>query len=293
MSICLRDLSARYLAERQASGTLAKVSVPTVKWTLRDFCRYVGDTPPGLLRPTHVEGYLASITVSRSTARQRFCTLRQFGRWLVRQGVVAGDPTADLQAPRQPRAVPRALRAEVVDQLVAGLPDDRARLIVLLEVQEGLRACEVARAEVGDVDFAEQTLLVRGKGNRERILPLSTQTWQALDEYLAGRPLKSGPLIRSYSEPWKGISADHICHLVQRWIRRAGADGGGHRLRHTMATTLLREVGADVRDVQLALGHATLTSTSIYLPFSDARRLRPLMDGRYYGRRCSAAPEQA
>lgn len=163
-------------------------------------------------------------------------------------------------------------------------PDDRARLIILLEVQEGLRACEVARIEVGDIDFTERTILVRGKGNRERLLPLSAQTWAALEDYLGGRPMKTGPLIRSYNDPKAGISSAHVQHLVQGWLRRVGiSSGGGHGLRHTMATTLLREQGADIRDVQMALGHATLQSTSIYLPFSDARRLRGVMDGRWYG----------
>lgn len=105
-----------------------------------------------------------------------------------------------------------------------------------------------------------------------------------LDAYLAERPAKAGPLVRSYSEPWKGISPAHVQHLVQGWLRLVGIrSGGGHGLRHTMATTLLREKGADIRDVQLALGHAQLTSTQIYLPFSDAHRLRSVMDGRWYG----------
>lgn len=272
-----------YLAERVAAGELSKVSLATVKWTLRDFARFTADIATADLRARHVEAYLASITVARSTARQRFCHIRQFCRWLVRHDHLETDPTADLKAPRQPRAVPRAFRADLVDRIVAGVPDGRARLIVLLEVQEGLRACEVARAEVGDVDFAEQTLLVRGKGAKERILPLSEQTWAALEVYLAERRIRSGPLIRSQSEPWKGISAEHVAHLVQGWIRSVGGTGGGHRLRHTMATTLLRQEGADVRDVQVALGHANLTSTSIYLPFSDARRLRGVMGGRWYG----------
>lgn len=289
MSNCTTgQLAATYLAERIALGELSKATVPTVKWTLRHFAAFVGDLDPAELGREHVEGYLASISVARSTQRQRFCQLRQFCRWLVRRHHVAVDPMAELKAPRQPRAVPRAYRAETVDRLVCACPDVRARLIVLLEVQEGLRACEVARAEVGDIDFAERTMLIRGKGRRERILPLSGQTWEALEDYLAERPLKAGALIRSKSEPWKGISPEHVAHLVQAWLRIVGTRGGGHRLRHTMATTLLREQGADVRDVQLALGHATLTSTSIYLPFSDARRLRTLMDGRRYGRPSTA-----
>lgn len=275
----------QYIEARLATGELSPRTSPTVSWTLRDFTTFHGEVDPGDLRDIHIEEYLASIRVARSTARQRFCQIRMFCRWLVRHGHLAADPTVNLKAPRQPRSVPRAYNADVVDRLLKGCPDCRARLIVLLEVQEGLRACEVSRLEVGDIDFDEHTSLIRGKGNRERILPLSTQTWNALEAYLEERPLKSGALIRSQSEPWKGISADHVAHLVQGWLKQIGVRGGGHRLRHTMATTLLRDGGADVRDVQVALGHASLSSTSVYLPFSDARRLRQVMDGRWYGGR--------
>lgn len=284
MSSDLSKLARTYLRERKAAGELSTATIPTVKWTLRDFAGFVDGVPLAELDGRHVEEYLASISVARSTARQRFSQIRQFSRWLVRRGYLAVDITADLRAPRQPRAVPRGYQRAVVDGLLAIAPDERARLIILLEVQEGLRACEVARVEVGDVDFTERTILVRGKGNRERLLPVSAQTWAALEDYLAGRPLKAGPLIRSYNQPWAGISSAHVQHLVQGWLRLVGIrSGGGHGLRHTMATTLLRESGADIRDVQLALGHATLQSTSIYLPFSDARRLRGVMDGRWYG----------
>ena len=285
MSSELSKLARSYLRERKAAGELSPATIPTVKWTLRDFAYFVDGVPLAELEGRHVEEYMASISVARSTARQRFSQIRQFSRWLTRRGYLAADITAELRAPRQPRAVPRGYQRAVVDGLLAIAPDERARLIILLEVQEGLRACEVARIEVGDVDFTERTIVVRGKGDRERLLPVSAQTWAALDDYLGGRSVKAGPLIRSYNQPWTGISSAHIQHLVQGWLRIVGIrSGGGHGLRHTMATTLLRESGADIRDVQLALGHATLQSTSIYLPFSDARRLRGVMDGRWYGR---------
>jgi site-specific recombinase XerD len=74
-----------------------------------------------------------------------------------------------------------------------------------------------------------------------------------------------------------------MSHMMGRWLRAAGvARGGGHGLRHTMATQLLRS-GADIRDVQSALGHVSLSSTSVYLPFSDVKRLRGVMGGRWYG----------
>lgn len=283
--LTLPQLARLYVEERVGAGELSPSTVPSVKWTLRDFCGFVGPIEPGALTPEHVEKYLAAISVARSTGRQRFCHLRQWSRWLVRRDHMAADITADLKAPRQPRAVPRAYCRDVVDRLLVAAPDARGRLIVLLEVQEGLRACEVARVELGDIDFGEMTLLVRGKGARERLLPLSAQTWAALQAYLGERGMRTGYLIRSYNEPSEGITAAHVQHLVQGWLRLVGVrSGGGHGLRHTMATTLLREQQADIRDVQLALGHAQLTSTQVYLPFSDARRLRKVMDGRWYGR---------
>lgn len=279
------QLARAYLRERIAAGELSPATIPTVKWTLRDFGAFLAGVALEELTGRHVEEYFASISVARSTARQRFCQIRQFSRWLVRRGYLAADITADLRAPRQPRPVPRGYRRDVVDGLLAVAPDVRARLIILLEVQEGLRACEVARIELGDLDFEERTILVHGKGAKERLLPVSGQTWEALEGYLVERGTKAGHLIRSYSEPWKGISSAHVQHLVQNWLRLVGVrSGGGHGLRHTMATTLLRDQGADIRDVQLALGHSNLTSTSVYLPFSDARRLRLVMDGRRYGR---------
>jgi site-specific recombinase XerD len=290
----IQDLARQYLRERISAGELSPSTIPTVKWTLRDFGYFVAAVPVGELGARHVEEYLASINVRRSTARQRFCHLRQFSRWLVRRGHLAVDITADLRAPRQPRAIPRGYQRCVVDRLLAAAPDARARLIVLLEVQEGLRACEVARLELGDIDFAEHAVVVRGKGARERLLPVSDQTWRALEDYLSELPAKAGPLVRSYTEPWKGISAAHVQHLVQGWLRLVGVrSGGGHGLRHTMATTLLREGGADVRDVQLALGHANLSSTSVYLPFCDTRRLRRVMDGRWYGPGSSEGPDRS
>ncbi|MCA1842313.1 MAG: tyrosine-type recombinase/integrase [Actinobacteria bacterium] len=284
MHTSLYQLVPIYLTERRSARTLASSSIPAVRSDLRIFATYIDPLVLSKLRAADVERFMAAHPLAQSTARKRFCNVREFCRWLVRRNFLKVDPTAGLEPPRQPKAVPRGYTREIVDRLLSIAPDHRARLIVLLEVQEGLRACEVARVELGDIDFAEGTMLVHGKGSKDRLLPISEQTWAALETYLAGQPARTGPLIRSYSEPWKGISAEHVAHLVQRWLRTAGVPrGGGHGLRHTMATTLLRDTGADIRDVQLALGHTCLSSTSVYLPFSDAKRLRTIMNGRWYG----------
>lgn len=278
----LSQLVYVYTRERAAAGELCPVTIPSVRHTLLRFADHA-DVAAHQLEAIHVERFLAGCPAARSTARQRFSTIRVFCQWLVRRGHLDFDPTAELKAPRQPRPVPRAYSTDVVQRLLDVCPDRRGRLICLLEVQEGLRACEVARIEVGDIDFADREIRIQGKGSRERILPLSDETWGALEGYLRDHPAHAGPLVRSYTNPANGLCAAYIVHMMGRWLRDAGiAQGGGHGLRHTMATQLLRG-GADIRDVQNALGHASLSSTSVYLPFSDAKRLRGVMGGRWYG----------
>lgn len=278
----LPHLVRLYVRDRQASGEHVRRTSECVRHTLLRFADHAA-CPPGSLTTDHVEAFMRARPLARSTARQQFSRVRQFCRWLVRHGYLDQDPTAELRAPKQPRSVPRGYTAEQVRSLLGVCPDWRARLICLLEVQEGLRAVEVSRLELGDISFGYREARVVGKGGHERVLPLSDETWEALHGYLSHHPTGPGPLIRSYTDPRAGLSAEYVAHLVAGWLRLAGVPrGGGHGLRHTMATELLRG-GADVRDIQSALGHAMLASTAIYLPFSDAKRLRAIMGGRRYG----------
>ena len=148
-------------------------------------------------------------------------------------------------------------------------------------MQEGLRACEVSRLRLEDVDVRERCVLVRGKGGHERVLPLSDETWRALTAYLAEWPASTGPLVRSYNEPSRALTAPYIVICVGRWMRHAGVPASGHALRHTAASDMLR-AGAHVVDVQAALGHANVATTSRYLPLV-VDGLRQAMGGRRYG----------
>jgi site-specific recombinase XerD len=154
--------------------------------------------------------------------------------------------------------------------------------MLLLMCQEGLRCCEVASHELGDVDFDERLMLIRGKGGHQRILPLTDETWGAIAEYLTDHPAHAGPLIRSYNDPYRPIDASYVSTLVARWIRAAGVEATAHALRHTAATDMLRS-GAHLRDVQAALGHVSLSTTQRYLPWVVGD-LRTAMAGRRYGR---------
>jgi integrase/recombinase XerD len=283
----LPHLVSRYLAERRARGELARTSLLTIKYTLAGFVRVAGEaTPPSKIRAGHVEEWLGHVPMAAATARARLSQVRSFCRWCVRKGYMPRDPTLEVKGPKPPRYVPRSLRLVQVEASLEAAPDRRATLMMLLMVQEGLRACEVAGLELGDIDPAERLMLIRGKGGHERVLPISDETWTAMEEYLAERPATAGPLVRSYNHPSRAITASWVSRLTSVWMHSAGVDDSGHSLRHTAATDMLR-AGANIRDVQAVLGHASIATTGRYLGWSMVD-LRKATAGRRY-RKGSAA----
>lgn len=276
-------LALRYVDERARRSEIRGETVRTYRLTLGTFVDVVGwDLSPNRLRQAHVERWLERKPLSLATKRSQLSIVRTFCRWLVRRGFATRDATLDITGPRQPRYVPRGVTHTAVGDTLAGCPDARAELVVCLEVQEGLRACEVCNLEVGDIDPDERVMMVRGKGGHERVLPIDTETWAAIGRYLAEHPASAGPLIRSYNHPTKGLTPHYVSRLVSQWMHAAGVGASGHALRHTAATDMLRS-GAHVRDVQAALGHTSLATTQRYMPWLVGD-LRTAMGGRTYRR---------
>jgi site-specific recombinase XerD len=276
-----------YVRERLRLHEVVPLTARNERSILSRFATAVGARPVANLSRADVERWLASRhKKAAATRRGELAEVRAFCRWLVRRGHVRKDPTAEIPAVRVPRYLPRAMPPEKVARLLQTAPDARGVLIVLLMVQEGLRCAEVARLEVGDVDGENRTARIVGKGGHERFLPLSDETWAAMQTYLAEHPATSGPLVRSYRVEWRALTADTISGMVGSWCSEAGIkrrrrDGvSAHALRHTAATDMLR-AGAHLRDVQHALGHAHLATTETYLPLV-VHDLRQAMSGRRY-----------
>lgn len=284
MTATVPDLVAAYVAERIDDG-LADSTAARFTTRLTAWHRHAG--APSRWTADTVSAWAYDPALAPATRRSYAKHLRSYMAWLVRRGDLADDLTDDVARVRVPKPNPRDLTVAQVRDLVAVLPDDRARLIVLVMAQAGLRAGDLARARVDDVDVDRRTLAVRGKGGQGEVthwVPLPAEAWGYVERRLA-RP-ELGPWLvcserfRQGPEP---MTANHLSRLVARWLRAAGITGAGissHSLRHSCAQHML-DAGADIRQVQHALGHSSVTITEQYLR-RQPPGLRDAMEGRTY-----------
>jgi site-specific recombinase XerD len=273
-----------HVREAELRKEMAHSSARTHRYELHRFARAVGfDRPVNKITRRHIERYLeeSGRTVSATTVRARLSHIRTFFDWAVERRLVKSNPTTGIPNAKVPRRLPRALPAAEVAKAYAACRGSRERLMVALAVQCGLRVAEIASLQIGDVDFRTRSLTVVGKGDKERALPVPSEAWAAVTAYLEEVHARSGPLIRSERCEHEGLSAERVSALLSRLMRDAGLKESGHALRHTFATDVLRG-GANVREVQLALGHACLSTTQIYLGRVSVEELREAMEGRRY-----------
>jgi len=240
------------------------------------------------IRRDDIVDFLASLyrqkLDSRSVARH-LVTVRNFFRFAVAEGAVPADPTLTLESPKIRRSLPGYLRLEEVDRLLEQ-PDlrtpfgvrDKAMLEVLYST--GLRVSELIGLRVGDLEMKMGCLRCIGKGDKERLVPVGRKAIEAVQNYLSeARPFllrKRGP---GPTTPYLFInrlggklSRVGVWKILSDYGRRAGLRGRltPHKLRHSFATHLL-ERGADLRSVQLMLGHADISTTQIYTHVVEER----------------------
>lgn len=210
-----------------------------------------------------------------SSAARTVVAARGFHKFTVRDGMTATDPSAAVRPPRGPKRLPKALALSDVEAILAATGDGETVLSLrdkaLLEVLygTGARISEAVGLDVDDVDLVDGTVLLRGKGGKQRIVPVGSFARQAVDNYLVrGRPTlvaaASGPALFLNARGGR-LSRQSAWNLLIKTAAAAGvtADVSPHTLRHSFATHML-EGGADVRVVQELLGHASVTTTQIY-----------------------------
>ena len=214
--------------------------------------------------------HMASQGWRTNTLRRRLVELGRFCAWLVDRGYIKRNPARNLSVPKRERHLPRVVEWHQAEAAVAGEPNPRDRAILALLAFAGLRRGEVMAASVGDYSRVSRCLRVRGKGSKDRVVPLHVVAIAALDAYLAARePLRpSDPLFVSSRGR---IGKKPIIAAVVRAARRLGIPLHPHLFRHSFATELLNR-RADLRVIQTLLEHESLETTEVYTHVSPTRR---------------------
>ena len=274
-------LIAQFLDAIWAENGLAKPTLASYRRDLEGLARWRSQSSGDLwqLDRQALFDYLAWRTREhgyspRSNARL-LSSLRAFYAWVLRRGLRSDDPTALLDPPKLPRSLPKALAESQVEALLQAPQVDsplglRDRAMLELMYAAGLRVSELVDLPANAVNLRQGVVRVTGKGSKERLVPLGEESQHWLEKYLAqARPQLAGK--RNVAALFVGVSGQapsrqEFWGLVKRYAAVAGIDPAKvspHGLRHSFATHLLNR-GADLRALQMLLGHSSLSTTQIY-----------------------------
>ena len=273
-------------AERNAArNTLAAYRSDLVDFS--GFAARRGEPPAGA-RVETVRAYLGALSaagLSARTAARRLSALRRFHRFLLREGVRADDPTETLDAPKLPQLLPKYLAEQEVDALLAAAaarpPGQAEVMVAALEIlyATGLRVSELLGLPRTALAGDALVLMVRGKGGKERLVPLSDAARDAAAALASGR---KGRWLFPGRDPGKALTRQGFALGLKLVALDAGLDPARvspHVLRHSFASHMLAR-GADLRSLQLLLGHADIATTEIYTHVL-AERLQRLVEAHH------------
>ncbi|HEY7892148.1 MAG TPA: site-specific tyrosine recombinase XerD [Solirubrobacteraceae bacterium] len=284
-------LRSDFLAYLELERGLSRNTLAAYRSDLLQFASFMADRGRDVLEASHSDlaAFLAKLasggedgrSVSAATLGRKVACLRSFYRHLRREELIGHDPAADLRGPRKTQRLPKVLsRDEVMRLLEQPSGTDpgalRDRALVELMYACGLRASEAVDLDVADIDLEEGLLRARGKGSKERLVPVGRHALAAVDTYLRrGRPLLVGNQAHSrlfVNRRGGALTRQGLYKIIQGYARRAGLQEkmSPHTLRHTFATHLLAG-GCDLRSLQEMLGHTDLATTQIYTHLSADR----------------------
>ena len=254
-------------------------------------------TLTGLILAADVERIRSFLTwmserdYSSATMARKIATLRSFHKWLEKSTFIDTNPMLAIRTPKQSKRLPKAISVEQIEQLLSA-PDNqtllgaRDRAILETLYSTGIRVSEVVGINRGDLDESGEAVLIRGKGRRERLVPLGSHALAALRHYiamhdseLAAAGLTTESVQALFINKHGGrLSSRSVRRKVTKYLEQVGLDPdiSPHTIRHSFATHLL-DNGADLRSVQELLGHQSLSSTQVYTHVS-ARRSRGAYD---------------
>jgi len=276
----------------------AKNTIESYRRDLLDFQDFskARRRPPEKADAKIIRGYLKKLSgygMAASTSARRLSALRQFFRFLHAEGYRQDDPTAAIDSPRQGRSLPKYLSEEEVETLLNAAANragpEGKRLVALLEIlyATGLRVSELVGLPLSALSRDGRMLIVRGKGGKERMVPLSEPASEAVEHYRdvregflpKGRSSASGSWLFPSRSKQGFLTRARFAQLLKELAQDVGIDRrrvSPHVLRHSFASHLLAH-GADLRSLQQMLGHADIATTQIYTHVLD-ERLKRLVD---------------
>jgi site-specific recombinase XerD len=281
----------RFLEYQRSYRSHSPLTIATYRCDLGQFCQWLKGRVRHLPEPSAVTRELVmqwTVTLAgraSATVCRKVSVLCSFFSFLVDLGELDSNPARRIPLPKPAGRIPNAISEEDAQQLIGAAESPFERAMLLLMLTAGLRRSEVGAIRLEDVNLENQALLVRGKGAKQRMVPLMPQTAEAIRNYLAARPEVDQPHATSRSSEaatlrstslflspqGRRLANDFLNRTLRRILARAGLAKRitPHMLRHTFATHLVRN-GVDVRTVQELLGHADLETTANYL-HSDTR----------------------
>jgi integrase/recombinase XerD len=247
---------------------LARNTIASYRADLQQLATFLKTTPLEKADEAHLFAFLGSRKGRASSAARRVSTLKRFYQYCLRERRIAADPTLKLDPPKRTPRFPKTLSEADVEALLAA-PDtttllglrDRAMLELLYAT--GLRVSELVAVKTFEVNLDAGVVRVMGKGSKERLVPLGEEAVEWISSYAKARNGKSDALF--LTSRGAGMTRQAFWHLIRRYGARAipGKKLSPHVLRHAFATHLINH-GADLRVVQLLLGHADISTTQIY-----------------------------
>ncbi len=220
--------------------------------------------------------------MKRTTIRLKFAAIRSFYKYMVLRRGLVSSPVAAIRMPKLERGLPVVLTLKQMDDLLEmplrsesprrgpGWLRYRDAAILELFYSSGLRISELLGLDVVDIDFVEEVVRVRGKGRKERRVPVGGAAIRAIQKYREQAVITNGPLFRSVRGT--RITQQAVDAMLKKYLKESGIpfSASPHKLRHSFATHML-DAGADLRSVQELLGHASLSTTQIYTHVTKER----------------------
>lgn len=279
------ELISRFLEAKSAQTGAARNTLLAYGRDLQDYAQALAAPPLTATRPD-IEAYLGQLDaagMSPATRARRLSAIKQFHLFLFEDGLTDINPAARIAGPKKSRALPGALTLDQVTALIEAMRGtgrttaERARSALIIEMlyATGLRISELISLPVTHFKGRPDAILVRGKGNKERLVPLSEPVMAALEDWLIHRKADKALAGSRFLFPSRGKSGHLTRQSVFLSLKSAATKAGiapelvsPHILRHAFATHLLAN-GADLRVIQMLLGHADIATTEIYTHVVD------------------------